>query len=86
IGKISAEQWGAAMEDEAAATGVQGVCPLPIGMKREDKGFAAIGRGGFLVGKGRPKTEVDDADLGSLAKLEVESSLAAKKENVGVVW
>ncbi|EJK69917.1 hypothetical protein THAOC_08785 [Thalassiosira oceanica] len=47
IGKISAEQWGTAMEDEAA-TGVQGVCPLPMGMKREDKDVAQ-GRSGNLV-------------------------------------
>ena len=39
----------------------------------------------MLAGKGRPKTEVDDADLGSLAKLVEESSLAAKTETVGVV-
>ena len=46
----------------------------------------------MLAGKGRPKTKVGDPDLGSLAKiakiakLVAESSLAAKKETVGVVW
>ena len=34
--QISAEQWGAVMEDEVA-TGVHGVFPLPMGIKREDR-------------------------------------------------
>ena len=36
IGQISAEQWGAAPEDEVAV-GVHGVCPLPMGIEREDR-------------------------------------------------
>ena len=33
---ISAERWGAAIEDEVA-THVQGGFPLPMGMEREDR-------------------------------------------------
>ena len=36
IGQISAEQWGAATEDEVA-TRVQGVFPLHMGREREDR-------------------------------------------------
>ena len=36
IAQISAEQWGAAMEDEVA-THVHGVCPVPMGIGREDR-------------------------------------------------
>ena len=36
IGQVSAEQWGAATEDEVAVR-VQGVFPLPMGIEREDR-------------------------------------------------
>ena len=36
IGEISAEQWGAATEDEVAVR-VQGVFPLHMGIEREDR-------------------------------------------------
>ncbi|EJK47343.1 hypothetical protein THAOC_33943 [Thalassiosira oceanica] len=37
MAQISAEQWGAAMEDEMVAIRVHGVSPLPKGMGREDR-------------------------------------------------
>ncbi|EJK72611.1 hypothetical protein THAOC_05840, partial [Thalassiosira oceanica] len=36
IARISAEQLGAAMGDEVAIR-VHGVCPLPVGIAREDR-------------------------------------------------
>ena len=36
IAQISAERWGAAKEDEEAIR-VHGVCPLSMGMEREDR-------------------------------------------------
>ena len=33
--QISAQQWGAATKDEVA-TRVHGVCPLPMGIEREE--------------------------------------------------
>ena len=36
IVQISAERWGAAPGDEAAAR-VHGACPLPMGIEREDR-------------------------------------------------
>ena len=36
IAQVSAERWGDAAEVEVAAH-VDGVCPLPMGMEREDR-------------------------------------------------
>ncbi|EJK76818.1 hypothetical protein THAOC_01398, partial [Thalassiosira oceanica] len=35
--QISAEQWGAAVKEDEVAICVHGVCPLPMGMEREDR-------------------------------------------------